>query len=131
MVVAPGGMKEALRPREERYRYVGSGFGFTLRTGAPLVMAACPKADDLMMSSIQTYSTHLRPISPDPNVAVKAPEDCCHVALSCHIYWRSLHRPKSMWMIRRRLMRCDALHAQCTEVMTGLLQNDSTDEDSR
>ena len=51
VVVAPGGMKEALRPREERYQVKWSdrkGFvRLALRTGAPLVMAACPKADDL------------------------------------------------------------------------------------
>lgn len=49
--VAPGGMWESLRPRTERRRSRWEGRrGFArlaLRTGAPMVMAACPAADDL------------------------------------------------------------------------------------
>ncbi|MCB9666372.1 MAG: acyltransferase family protein [Alphaproteobacteria bacterium] len=49
--VAPGGMREALRPSRERgeVRW-GRRQGFVrlaLRTGAPLVLAACPDADDI------------------------------------------------------------------------------------
>lgn len=47
--VAPGGMWESLRPREERYAVRwGDRRGFcrlALRTGAPLMLAACPEAD--------------------------------------------------------------------------------------
>lgn len=49
--VAPGGMWEALRPRTERRRSRWEGRrGFVrlaLRTGAPIVVAACPAADDV------------------------------------------------------------------------------------
>lgn len=49
--LAPGGMHEALRARDERYRVRwGRRRGFVrlaLRTGAPLVLAACPAADDI------------------------------------------------------------------------------------
>jgi 1-acyl-sn-glycerol-3-phosphate acyltransferase len=49
--VAPGGMWEGLRPRSERYQTRWEGRrGFirlALRCGAPLVLAACPRADDL------------------------------------------------------------------------------------
>jgi len=49
--VAPGGMWESLRPRDERFRSRWEGRkGFArlaLRTGSPLVMAACPAADEL------------------------------------------------------------------------------------
>lgn len=49
--VAPGGMKEALRPREERYEVRWDdrkGFvKLALRAGVPLVLSACPAADDL------------------------------------------------------------------------------------
>ncbi|MFT5431289.1 MAG: 1-acyl-sn-glycerol-3-phosphate acyltransferase, partial [Myxococcota bacterium] len=51
VLVAPGGMKEALRPSEERYEVRWEerrGFvRLAIRTGVPIVLAACPAADDL------------------------------------------------------------------------------------
>ncbi len=51
LAVAPGGMWESLRPRGERRRSRWEGRrGFArlaLRTGSPIVMAACPAADDI------------------------------------------------------------------------------------
>ncbi|GDX83363.1 membrane protein [Deltaproteobacteria bacterium] len=51
LAVAPGGMWEALRPRtERRTTRWGERRGFArlaLRTGAPIVVAACPAADDI------------------------------------------------------------------------------------
>ena len=47
--VAPGGMREALRPSDERYQVRWErrrGFvRLALRTGTPIVLAACPAAD--------------------------------------------------------------------------------------
>jgi 1-acyl-sn-glycerol-3-phosphate acyltransferase len=47
--VAPGGMREALRPADERFQLRWQGrTGFVrlaLATGAPIVLAACPAAD--------------------------------------------------------------------------------------
>lgn len=49
--VAPGGMREALRPSDERYALrwqTRKGFiRLALRTGTPIMLAACPAADDL------------------------------------------------------------------------------------
>jgi len=49
--VAPGGMREALRPREARYEVrwdERKGFvRLALRAGVPIVLGACPAADDL------------------------------------------------------------------------------------
>lgn len=49
--VAPGGMREALRPTSERYQVLWSkrkGFAkVAYLSGAPVVLAACPKADDI------------------------------------------------------------------------------------
>lgn len=49
--LAPGGMREALRPSSERYRVRWDkrrGFvRLSIRTGAPIILAACPAADDL------------------------------------------------------------------------------------
>lgn len=49
--VAPGGMREALRPKEKRYQLDWEGrMGFArlaLETQVPVLLAACPRADDL------------------------------------------------------------------------------------
>lgn len=51
VLVAPGGMREALRPKEEKYQIRWErrkGFvKLAIRTGTPIVLAACPAADDL------------------------------------------------------------------------------------
>jgi 1-acyl-sn-glycerol-3-phosphate acyltransferase len=51
VTVAPGGMREALRPSSERYQILWekrSGFvKLALKTGSPIIVATCPKADDL------------------------------------------------------------------------------------
>ena len=51
VTVAPGGMREALRPSSERYQVIWekrTGFiKLALRTGSPIIVATCPKADDL------------------------------------------------------------------------------------
>lgn len=49
--LAPGGMREAIRPEAERYRVSWAdrlGFArLALRTGVPVLLAACPAADDI------------------------------------------------------------------------------------
>jgi len=59
VAVAPGGMREALRPSDERYRVRwGRRKGFVrlaVETGTPVVLAACPAADDLY----DVYETRL------------------------------------------------------------------------
>lgn len=51
VTVAPGGMREALRPSTERYQILWekrTGFvKLALKTGSPIIVASCPKADDL------------------------------------------------------------------------------------
>lgn len=51
LVVAPGGMREALRPSSDKYRIIWNrrkGFvKLAIETGVPIVLAACPSADDL------------------------------------------------------------------------------------
>ena len=58
-VVAPGGMREALRPTSERYQLRWAkrrGFcRLALETNSPIILAACPGADDLFT----VYSTSL------------------------------------------------------------------------
>lgn len=51
LVLAPGGMRESLRPSTEKYKIIwGKRRGFirlSIETGAPIILAACPAADDL------------------------------------------------------------------------------------
>jgi len=51
VTVAPGGMREALRPSSERYQILWEkrvGFvKLALKTQTPIIVASCPKADDL------------------------------------------------------------------------------------
>lgn len=60
IVVAPGGMREALRPSEERYQILWEkrkGFvRLAIETQSPIILAVCPKADDL-------YDVYKNPIT--------------------------------------------------------------------
>ena len=51
VMVAPGGMREALRPSSERYQILWDkrkGFiRIALQTQTPIILAVCPKADDI------------------------------------------------------------------------------------
>lgn len=51
VMVAPGGMRESLRPADEKYQIKWDnrkGFvRLALKTNCPIILAACPKADDL------------------------------------------------------------------------------------
>ncbi|MCP4123908.1 MAG: acyltransferase family protein [Bacteroidetes bacterium] len=51
ILVAPGGMREALRPVEEKYKIKWErrkGFvKLAIKTNTPIILAACPAADDL------------------------------------------------------------------------------------
>lgn len=59
VTVAPGGMFEALRPSNERYQirwHKRYGFArLAMTTGKPIILAACPKADDMY----KVYPSHL------------------------------------------------------------------------
>lgn len=51
LYLAPGGMRESLRPSTERYQVLWNrrrGFArLSIETGAPVILAACPHADDI------------------------------------------------------------------------------------
>lgn len=51
VTVAPGGMREGLRPSSERYQILWEnrrGFAkLAMDAGVPVILAACPKADDI------------------------------------------------------------------------------------
>ena len=59
ITVAPGGMREALRPSRDRYKIDWDRrLGFVrlaMKAQAPIILAACPKADDLY----EVYPSHV------------------------------------------------------------------------
>lgn len=61
VAVAPGGMREALRPSKERYQINwGQRTGFVklaIKTQTPIVIAVCPQADDI-------YNVYQNPLTP-------------------------------------------------------------------
>ena len=70
--VAPGGMREALRPAAERYTVKWEkrkGFArLSIVTGAPLVLAGCPAGDDLYdvhvnRLTVWAYKRHKLPLA--------------------------------------------------------------------
>ncbi len=71
IAVAPGGMREALRPSREKYQihwYGRKGFAkLAMQSGMPIILCACPHADDLydVYPSYLTawfYSTYRVPV---------------------------------------------------------------------
>ncbi|MFK7930566.1 MAG: lysophospholipid acyltransferase family protein [Myxococcota bacterium] len=54
VIVAPGGMREALRTKDERYRVFWDerrGFArLAIQAGCPVILGACPRADDVLTS---------------------------------------------------------------------------------
>jgi 1-acyl-sn-glycerol-3-phosphate acyltransferase len=72
LYVAPGGMREALRPKDERYAVKWEkrkGFArLSVMTGAPLVLAGCPAGDDLYdvhvnRLTVWAYKKHKLPLA--------------------------------------------------------------------
>lgn len=70
VVVAPGGMREALRPRDERYRVQWDdrrGFArLALQAQVPVILAACPRADDV-------FTPYRNPLTPRVYKRLKLP----------------------------------------------------------
>jgi 1-acyl-sn-glycerol-3-phosphate acyltransferase len=123
--VAPGGMWESLRPRDERRQSRWDnrkGFArLALRTGAPLVMAACPAADDL-------YTVYPNPLTDRVYRRVHLP-----VPIVRGIGPTVLPRPIKLTAYLSRPLfppaydpaheeaQVDALHAEATAIMAELL----------
>ncbi len=68
--LAPGGMREGLRSSKDKYRVNWDGRrGFvrlSVQTGCPIILAACPKADDI-------YQDYDNPVTPMLYQRMKAP----------------------------------------------------------
>lgn len=60
LYLAPGGMRESLRPSTERYQVLWNrrrGFArLAIETGSPVILAACPHADDIYKVYENTFT---------------------------------------------------------------------------
>lgn len=123
--VAPGGMWEALRPSTERYevRWAGrKGFvRLALRTGAPMLLCACPRADDLYTVhpsrlTERLYHAHHLPLplarGLGPTLIPRPVRLVHHIA---PLLYPPPHDPA------HEDEQVDALHARAVEVMRELL----------
>ncbi len=70
VIVSPGGMREAIRSSDEKYQITWNGrFGFVrlaIKTRTPVVIAACPSADDI-------FTLYPNPITPAVYKYLKLP----------------------------------------------------------
>jgi 1-acyl-sn-glycerol-3-phosphate acyltransferase len=77
VLVLPGGMREAVKPRELRYQLLwGSRYGFVraaIRSGAPLIPLACVGADDLFDFVGNAYARGARWLGGRRHVPVPLP----------------------------------------------------------
>ena len=125
MFVAPGGMWEALRPTRERYAVRwASRKGFcrlALRAGVPLVLSACPAADDIyrLRASRLTDAAYHRLKVPLPIVRGLGPTVIPRPVVLTHYIAPPLvpppHDPQ------REAAQVDALHAEACRIMGSLL----------
>jgi len=125
VAVAPGGMWEALRPAEERYRTRWeSRMGFArlaLRCGAPLMLSACPRADELytVFPSRLTDAAYRRFHLPLPLARGLGPTLVPRpLKLVAHIA-PLLHPPA--WEERHEAEQVAELHSRASAVMAELL----------
>ncbi len=124
--VAPGGMWESLRPRTERRRSRWEGRkGFArlaLRTGAAMVFAACPAADEIytVYPSRVTDAIYRRFHLPVPVVRGRGPTLLPRRVRVTAYFSDPLVPPA--WDAGREDAQVDALHAEATERMAALLR---------
>lgn len=124
--VAPGGMWEALRPREERRRSRWeSRRGFVrlaLRTGTPMVLAACPAADEIyeVYRSRVTDAVYRRLHFPLPLARGRGPTLVPRPVPLVAYFSPPLHPPP--YDPGHEDAQVDALHKAACDIMAGLLR---------
>lgn len=127
VTVAPGGMREALRPSSERYQIRWEKrYGFVklaMEAQAPIVLAACPKADDL-------YDVYENPVTEYVYKRFKVPlflarglgpTPLPRPVKLVHILSEPIHPPQPGSTEREHEKRAKALHAQLVKRMNELI----------
>jgi 1-acyl-sn-glycerol-3-phosphate acyltransferase len=105
--MAPGGMRESLRPSRDRYQFDWSGRqGFVrvaMEAGVPIVLGACPKSDDI-------YRVAKNPVTPFIYQRFKLP-----VPLALGRWGTALPRPVKLWHLMSEPLRSDVAPDQLTD----------------
>lgn len=126
IIVAPGGMREAMRPSTQAYELCWErrkGFiRLAARKGVPIILAACPRADEIyrvynnpLTKLIYTKMRMPAPVARGIGLtAIPRPVPLTHW-LSDPIPPPAADNPAAI----------DAAHAQIVETMTGLMQRGS------
>jgi 1-acyl-sn-glycerol-3-phosphate acyltransferase len=125
LCVAPGGMREALRPSTEKYKVCWDkrrGFArLALRAGVPIIPAACPAADDV-------FRLYDNPITKIAYRKMKMP-----IPMARGVGLTALPRPVALvhyvgepiqpppWSPESEDEQVDALHARAVSAITELL----------
>lgn len=105
--LAPGGMRESLRPSREKYTFDWSGrTGFVnvaMRAGVPIVLGACPASDDC-------YDVLANPVTPWLYEKFKIP-----VPLARGRFFTALPKPVKLWHLLSEPIVADVAPDQVTE----------------
>lgn len=124
--LAPGGMREGLRSSRQKYRFDWSGrLGFvwlSMLSGAPIVLAACPKSDDI-------YEVVENPLTPSIYRRFRLPAPLflgrgLSVLPRPVKLWHLLSEPITPDVAPDKVTRADVErhHARLSERMTRLMQ---------
>jgi 1-acyl-sn-glycerol-3-phosphate acyltransferase len=125
LFVAPGGMREALRPSNQRYQVKWDrrkGFArLALRAGVPIIPAACPASDDVfrVYESRVTKIAYRRLKIPVPLVRGVGPTALPRPVRLVHYIGTPIVPP--VWDPDREDAQVDTLHAAATAAMIALL----------
>ncbi len=127
VVVAPGGMYEALRPSADRYQIrwdTRKGFvKLALESQTPLVLAACPKADDIFdvyptKLTKWTYSKFKLPL---PIATGIGPTPIPKPIKLVHHISDPIMPPKAKEQEKSRQAQVNRLHKKVTQKMESLI----------
>ncbi len=124
--VAPGGMREALRPTSERYNIRWDrrrGFvRLAIEAGVPLVLAACPAADEMytVYENRLTKAAYYNWRLPIPLVRGVGPTLIPRPVELVHHVAPPIHPPQ--YDASRFEQQVDALHAEVVRTMESLLR---------
>lgn len=125
VTVAPGGMREALRPSNEKYQvrwHKRKGFiRLALLTQTPIILAACPAADDLY----SLYESRLTKLFyrylkvPVPVLRGYGPTLLPRPVILTHYLSEPIHPPPLRY--RHLEQQIDVFHADIVHAMNGLM----------
>ncbi len=125
VLVAPGGMREALRPSHERYQvrwHRRKGFArLAIASGAPIVLAACPDADRLyrVYESDLTKWVYQTARLPLPMVRGWGPTLLPRPVALTHVLSEPMHPPAAS---PDDEVAVDAWHAELVQRVTELVE---------